>query len=49
MESETPTSRKGVQRLIGRLTTLGQFISHFTDRLKPFFTTLKGAKLTGYN
>ena len=28
---------------------LRQFISHFTDRLKPFFTTRKGAKHTGWN
>ena len=44
MDSQTPTSKKGVQELIGRLEALGRFISHFTDRLKPFLTTLKGAK-----
>ena len=49
MESHTPTSRKGVQQLTGLLATLGRFISHFTYRLKPFFTTLKGAILTGWN
>ena len=49
MESQTPTSRKGVQQLIARLATLGRFISHFIDRLKPFFTTLKGAKQVGWN
>ena len=41
---QTPTSRKGVQQLTGRLVALGRFISHFTDRLKPFFATLKGAQ-----
>ena len=49
MESQTPTSRKGVQQLTGRLVALGRFISRFTDRLKSFFTTLKGAKQTGWN
>ena len=43
LESPTPTSRKRVQQLTGRLVTLGRFISRFTDRLKPFFVTLKGA------
>ena len=49
MESQTPTSRKGAQQLTGRLVALGQFISHFTDRLNPFFTTLKGIKQTDLN
>ena len=49
MESQTPTFRKGVQELIGRLAVLGRFISRFIDRLKSFFTTLKGAKQTGWN
>ena len=49
MESQNPTSRKRVQQLAGRLTALGRFISCFTDRLKPFFTTLKWAKQTGWN
>ena len=44
MESQTPTTRKGVQQLTGRFAALGRFISCFTDRLKLFFTTLKGAK-----
>ena len=47
MESHTPTTRKGVQQLTGRLATLGQFIARFIDRLKLFFTTLKRAKKTG--
>ena len=49
MESQTPTSRKGVQLLAGRLAALGRFISRFTNRLNPFFTTLNGAKQTGCN
>ena len=43
LESPAPASRKEVQQLTGRLVTLGRFISRFTDRLKPFFATLKGA------
>ena len=46
MESQTPTNKKGVQQLTSRLAALRRFISHFTDRLKPFFITLKGAKHT---
>ena len=49
MESQTPTSIKGVQQLTSWLAALGWFISRFTDRLKPFFTTRKGVKLTGWN
>ena len=41
LESPAPSSRKEVQQLTGRLATLGRFISRFTDRLKPFFTTLR--------
>ena len=44
MNSQTPTSRKGVQQLNSLLAILGWFISRFTDRLKPFFSTLKGAR-----
>ena len=43
LESLAPVSRKWVQQLTGRLAALGQFISRFTDRLKPFFVTLKEA------
>ena len=49
MDSQAPTSRKGVQQLTGRLAALGRFISFFTDLLKPFFITLKGAKRVGWN
>ena len=49
MESHTLTTRKGVQQLTGLLAALELFISCFTDRLKPFFTTLKGAKQTDWN
>ena len=49
MDSQTPTSRKGVQQLTGRLATLGRFISRFTDCLKPFIATLKGAQRASWN
>ena len=43
LQSPTPSSKKQIQQLTGRQAALGRFISRFTDRLKPFFTTLKGA------
>ena len=43
LQSPTPSSKKEIQQLTGRLAALGRFISRFTDRLKPFFTTLRGA------
>ena len=32
--------------LTGRLTALGHFIGRFTDKLRPFFLTLRGANTT---
>ena len=49
LQSLAPTSKKGIQQLTGRLATLGRFISRFTDRLKPFFTTLRGAIRAEWN
>ena len=49
LESPAPSSRKELQQLTGQLAALGWFISRFTDRLKPFFSTLKGANRTGWN
>ena len=43
LQSPAPSSKKEIQRLTGRLAALGCFISRFTDRMKPFFTTLRGA------
>ena len=43
LQSSAPTSKKEIQQLTGRLAALGRFISRFIDRLKPFFTTLRGA------
>ena len=48
-ESPTPSSRKEVQQLTGRLVALGRFISRFTDCLEPFFTTLIGANRARWN
>ena len=49
LESPAPSSRKEVQQLTSRLAPLGRFISWFTDRLKPFFATLRGANWAGWN
>ena len=49
LQSSAPSSKKGIQQLIGRLAALGRFISRFTDRLKPFFTTLRGANRVEWN
>jgi hypothetical protein len=42
---EPPKSRKGVQRLTGRLTSLNRFISRSTERNLPFFEVLKSAEV----
>ena len=49
LQSPAPSSKKGIQQLTGRLAALGRFISRFTDRLKPFFTTLRGANRAELN
>ena len=49
LQSSVPSSKKGIQQLTGRLAALGRFISRFTDRLKPFFTTLRGANQAEWN
>ena len=48
METFPPSLKKELQRLTGRLATLGRFIARFTDKLKFFFLTLKGASSTGW-
>ena len=47
--SSALASRKEVQKLTSRLANLGRFISRFTDHLKPFFATFKGANRAGWN
>ena len=49
LQSPAPSSKKEIQQLTGRLAVLGRFISRFTDRLKPFFTTLRGASRAEWN
>ena len=49
LESPAPSSRKEVQKLTSQLAALGQFISLFTYRLKPFFVTLRGANQAEWN
>ena len=49
LESPVLSSRKEVQQLTGRLVALGRFISQFTNRLKPFFATIRGANRAGWN
>ena len=49
LESAAPSFRKEVQQLTSRLVALGRFISWFIHRLKPFFTTLRGANRAGWN
>jgi hypothetical protein len=42
---EPPKSRKGAQRLTGRLTSLNRFILRSAERNLPFFEVLKSAKV----
>ena len=49
LQSPAPRSKKGIQQLTDRLAALRRFISQFTDRLKPFFTTLRGANRAEWN
>lgn len=46
IETSTPSKKKELQRLTGRLAALGLFIARFTDKLRSFFLTLKGASAT---
>ena len=49
LQSPAPSSKKGIQQLTGRLAALRRFISRFTDRLKPFFTTMREANWAEWN
>ena len=49
LQSPAPSSKKDIQGLTDRLVALGRFISRFIDRLKPFFTTLRGASRAEWN
>jgi hypothetical protein len=45
LRMEPPKSRKGAQRLTGRLASLNRFISRSTERNLPFFEVLKSAEV----
>ena len=49
LQSPAPNSKKGIQQLTSRLASLGRFISRLTNRLKPFFTTLREANRAEWN
>ena len=49
LQSPAPSSKKEIQQMTGRLAALRRFISRFTDRLKPFFTTLRGTSRAEWN
>lgn len=48
MEISGPRGKKELQRLTGRLATLGCFIAQFTDKLRLFFLSLKRASAIGW-
>jgi hypothetical protein len=45
LQMEPPRTRKGAQRLIGRLASLNRFISRSAERNLPFFEVLKSVKV----
>jgi hypothetical protein len=45
LQMEPPKTRKGTQRLTGRLTSLNRFISRLVERNLPFFEVLKSAEV----
>jgi hypothetical protein len=45
LRMEPPSTKKGAQRLTGRLTSLNRFISRSAERNLPFFEVLKSAKV----
>jgi hypothetical protein len=45
LRMEPPKSRKGAQRLTGRLASLNRFISRSVERNLPFFEVLKSAEV----
>ena len=48
LKNPAPTSKKKMQRLTGRLTAFGRFIAHFTNKLRLFFTALRGTHTFGW-
>jgi hypothetical protein len=45
LRMEPPSTKKGAQRLTGRLASLNQFISRSAERILPFFEVLKSAEV----
>jgi hypothetical protein len=45
LRMEAPKSRKGAQRLVGRIASLNMFISRSAERNLPFFEVLKPAEV----
>jgi hypothetical protein len=45
LRMEPPNSKKGAQRLAGRLASLNRFISRLVERNLPFFEILKSPKV----
>jgi hypothetical protein len=45
LRMEPPSTKKGVQRLAGRLASLNRFISRSAERNLPFFEILKSAEV----
>jgi hypothetical protein len=45
LRMEPPNSKKGAQRLEGRLASLNRFISRSAERNLPFFEILKSAEV----
>ena len=43
-----PTNKKQLQRLTGKLVSLGRFIARFTNKMKPFFLTLRDINKPGW-
>jgi hypothetical protein len=45
LRMEPPNSKKGAQRLVGRLASLIRFISRSAERNLPFFQILKSVEV----
>jgi hypothetical protein len=45
LQMDPPRTRKGAQRLTGRLASLNRFISRSAERNFPFFEVLKSAEV----
>nr|CAN82630.1 hypothetical protein VITISV_028132 [Vitis vinifera] len=48
IETPPPRNKKELQRLTGKLVTLGRFIARFTDELRPFFLAIRKAGTHGW-